>query len=182
MNSAFAIPHKGKGAQMQISIVETTLDKVLPARHKLLRPDHLSLDEPFEFRLSSADISELAVHLLASVDGRTTGILSAGPEFCPFKPCNNSWRSRGLAVDRAMRKQGIATALLKTMILKAYRRGARAVWANPVVGVAVHACKHLGYEAVGEQYDIAPFGQHQNVICHLTDDLISSISSEGIRA
>ncbi|WOH63885.1 GNAT family N-acetyltransferase [Bradyrhizobium sp. BWA-3-5] len=167
---------------MQISIVETTLENVLHARHELLRPDHLSSNDPFEFTLSSADLSEVAIHLLASANGQTIGTLSAGPEYCPFKPSNNSWRSRGLGVHRDMRKQGIATALMKTVILKAHKRGASAVWGNPLVSVALHACKHLGYEAIGEQYDIPPFGGHQNMICYLTDELISFISSDRIGA
>ncbi|WFT96854.1 GNAT family N-acetyltransferase [Bradyrhizobium barranii] len=167
---------------MQFSISQTTLDKVLPRRYKLLRPDHIGADAPFEFKLTSADMSDISIHLIASATDRVIGILSAGPELCPFRRCENSWRLRGFAVDRSMRRQGIGAALLGTMILKAHQQGANAVWGNPRVIGALHTCMHFGFETVGEQYEIPPFGLHQNAIRHFTDDLISSLNATDVAA
>lgn len=167
---------------MPFSISQTTLDKVLSHRHRLLRPETVGPDEPFAFKLTSADMSETAVHLIATTGEQVLGILSAGPEPCPFKPCDNSWRLRGFAVDKKMRRQGIGAALVRTIILKAHQQGASAVWGNPRVIGALDTYRHFGFETVGEQYEIAPFGLHQNAICPITEDLLSSLSATNAAA
>ncbi|WP_192936242.1 GNAT family N-acetyltransferase [Sinorhizobium meliloti] len=122
-------------------------------------------------------MSDESIHLIATAADQVIGILSAGPELCPFRPCDNSWRLRGFAVDKSMRRQGLGAALVRMIIVRAHKRGASVVWGNPRLVGALHTYLHFGFETVGEPYEIAPFGLHQNAICHITDALLSSLNA-----
>ncbi|WP_420965397.1 GNAT family N-acetyltransferase [Bradyrhizobium sp. B120] len=155
---------------MLITIVESPLDAILKLRHELLRPDR----KPEEL-VSQADISDMAIHLIATINGQTAGMLSAGPEPCPFNPCDNSWRLRGLAVIESARRRGVATALLKSVIARSHAKGARALWGlTRMAAVATHI--RLGFETIGEPYEIPPTGPHCSTFVRLTDALVSLLS------
>ncbi|WP_025038435.1 GNAT family N-acetyltransferase [Bradyrhizobium sp. DOA9] len=149
---------------MNVLISESTLDEIVPLRYRLMRPDHIGPDAPFEFKLTSADMSDISIHLIAHTAERVVGIISAGPEPCPFRSCEESWRLRGFAVDRSIRRHGIGSALLSTIMLRSQQRGAIALWANPRVGGALDLVMKFGFETVDGQYQVPAFGPHQNVV------------------
>lgn len=154
---------------MSPTTIEVPLEMVLELRQKLLRPDKAPRD-----LISSADMSPTALHLAAQIDGEMVGMLSAGPEDCPFRPWANSWRLRGLAVVEPARRKGVATLLLKAIIAGAYARGAGALWGMTRVA-AVPAHVKLGFETIGDEYEIAPAGLHQSTFVRLTADYVETL-------
>ncbi|WP_370691995.1 GNAT family N-acetyltransferase [Bradyrhizobium xenonodulans] len=102
-------------------------------------------------------------------------MLSAGPERCPFDSWDSSWRLRGLAVVEFARRRGVATALLKSVIVRSHAKGARALWGmTRIAAVPVHT--RLGFETIGTQYEVPPAGPHCSTFVRLTDELVSSLS------
>ena len=130
---------------------ETVLNVLLPVRWRNLYPGKVLDSEASR----ETDMAEGTVHFVAiRDDARIGGCVTLTQEFQHQRHLRMRW----LGVDKALRGHGIGGALVQECLAESLRRGG-GIWCNARL-VAVPLYQRLGFETVGEPFDISCIGPH----------------------
>lgn len=133
----------------RISAAET-----VPLRHAVLRPGR-----PVETALFAGDDLGSTTHFGAFRNGQLLCVASLYQAELPDKPGIAAIQLRGMATAAEAQRTGLGRALVLGCIAFARAKGARVLWCN----ARVYACgfySKLGFEIVGNEFDIPDVGPH----------------------
>lgn len=136
----------------QIQIISHT--DVVPLRHKILRQGR-----PVETCFFPNDSAVDTRHYGAVVDNKLVSIASVYRADFPGVAHGRAWQIRGMATEQAHRQQGLATSLLQASIDYAQTQAGIFVWCNARIE-AVGVYERIGFERIGEPFDIPEIGAH----------------------
>ncbi|TPD65607.1 GNAT family N-acetyltransferase [Flavobacterium microcysteis] len=138
---------------MQI-IKEIPALETFSVRQPVLRPG-----KPIETCHFEGDNLESTKHFGLFSNEKLAGIASLFICATPFLKEEPQFQLRGMAVLPEFQKKGLGEALVKHAENDALERGGKIIWFN-AREIAVTFYKKLGYEIVGEPFDIADIGKH----------------------
>lgn len=136
-------------------------DQVLDLRHQVLRP-HESR-EACRF-----DTDELpgCQHFAAFLEDRLVAIATVFPEPLERLGGISAVRLRGMACVPELQGQGIGSRLLQFALDEARRAGYGIFWCNARLS-AISFYQNLGFDPVGETFQLAGIGPHKILVNHL---------------
>ncbi len=136
-----------------------------PLRQRILRPGQAvhELVYPGDDEAASLHVGAFAGLDLLGV----ASIFRQSPEGRPARP--TEWRLRGMAVVPEARRRGVGAALLAACERHARAQGGRRLWFNARVE-ALPFYLALGYEMIGEPYDLPGIGPHRFAEKRLRED------------
>jgi predicted N-acetyltransferase YhbS len=137
-----------------------TGEDVVPLRHMVLRPN---------LPVSSARYPEDAHPEIFHLGHRgDDGTIIACVTFLP-QPIDGepAWRFRGLATAEQHRNRGVGGRLIEAGLAEVIARGGKVVWCNGRSAAASFYQRH-GFTIRGEEFDVAPIGQHYVFVRALT--------------
>jgi GNAT superfamily N-acetyltransferase len=144
------------GAPPPITIRPLAAAATRPLRQRILRPGQAAheLVYPGDDEVASLHVGAFAGEELLGV----ASIYLQSPEGRPSRPTD--WRLRGMAVVSEARRRGVGAALLAACERHARERGGRRVWFNARLE-ALPFYEALGYEVIGEEYELPGIGPHR---------------------
>ena len=125
-------------------------------RHPVLRPER-----PIEECYFELDNHSSSLHLGMEFNGEIIAVLSALPIKCENFPNLMSMRLRGIATLHAFQKKGLGSQLMievEKRLLKLKK--IKLLWLNARIS-AKSFYQNLGYETMGETFNIQGIGVHQ---------------------
>ena len=125
-------------------------------RHTVLRPDR-TIEECF-FEL---DNHASSLHLGMEFNGEIIAVLSALPITSENFPNLMSMRLRGIAILHAFQKKGLGSRLMievEKRLLKLKK--IKLIWLNARISAKLFY-QNLGYETMGETFNVRGIGIHQ---------------------
>lgn len=140
--------------------------EALVVRHPVLRPGL-----PLEDAIFTCDNDETTRHLGAFDEaGRLVGVVTVHPAACPVLPAAEAeaaamggevaaWQLRGMGTLPEARGRGHGKALVREAERRVREAGGSLLWCNARV-VALSFYGRLGWEVVGEEFDIPTVGPH----------------------
>ncbi len=144
-----------------ISAVET-----LPLRQTVLRPGRSVAASQFP-----GDDAPATRHYGAFRAGQLLGIASLYLAELPEQPGVTAWQLRGMATAPEARGMGFGRALVFACIAFARENGARLLWCNART-TAAGFYRKLGFETLGEEFEIPDVGPHFRMILRLDDSAV----------
>lgn len=136
------------------TIKEISALDTFSVRHPVLRPG-----KPIETCHFEGDNSESTKHFGLFSNEKLAGIASLFIHPTPFLEEKLQFQLRGMAILPEFQKKGFGEALVKHAENDARARGGKIIWFN-AREIAVGFYKKLGYEIIGEPFDIAVIGKH----------------------
>lgn len=147
-----------------MTVRDITAAETRPLRSEVLRPG-----QPPESLVYPGDDAPDSLHAAAIVDDAIVGIATVYPEAMPdavadalgdvdFDP-TNAFRLRGMATLPSYRGSGLGRAVLTRCLAHVRDAGADVLWCNARSG-ALGFYRRLGFETVGDEFDIAGIGPH----------------------
>lgn len=142
---------------MQIRAI--TAAETRPLRSTVLRPG-----QPPDALAYPGDDAPSSFHAGAIVDDEVVGIASVFREPMPLAPdadvdAADAFRLRGMATRPDLRGGGLGSAVLRRCIEHVRETGAEVLWCNARTS-ALGFYQRLGFETVGDEFDIAGIGPH----------------------
>ncbi|PQV64675.1 Acetyltransferase (GNAT) domain-containing protein [Abditibacterium utsteinense] len=123
-------------------------------RRAVLRPN-----QPPSASVYPADSAAGALHLGAFCAEEIVGIASIYPEVWPRDANFKAWRLRGMAVSPAWQGRGIGSDLVRACLVHVQAHGGELLWCNARTP-AVRFYRALGFESVGEEFEVPEIGPH----------------------
>ena len=139
-----------------MTIKSINANDTFTVRQPVLRPDRPIEDCCFEL-----DNHASSLHLGMEFNGEIIAVLSALPIKCENFPNLMSMRLRGIATLHAFQKKGLGSQLMievEKRLLKLKK--IKLLWLNARVS-AKSFYQNLGYETMGETFNIRGVGVHQ---------------------
>lgn len=136
------------------TIKEIPALETFSVRQPVLRPG-----KPIESCHFEGDNLESTKHFGLFDNEKLAGIASLFEHSTPFLEEKSQFQLRGMAVLPEFQKKGLGEALVKHAENDALERGGKIIWFN-AREIAVAFYKKLGYEVIGEPFDIADIGKH----------------------
>jgi GNAT superfamily N-acetyltransferase len=140
-----------------------TAEETYEVRHPVLRPG-----KPIETCRFEGDDRASTKHFGLFVDHKLAGIVTLLAKMSPLFETLNQFQLRGMAVLEAHRNKGFGVALVKHSEEYIQQKGGALIWFNARI-VAVPFYKKLGYETVGDAFNISDVGQHFVMYKTITD-------------
>lgn len=123
-------------------------------RLAVLRPNR-----PLEAAEFPGDDLPTTKHFGAFRNGQIAGIVSLFAVEMPEHPGEPAWQLRGMATAPTVRGQGCGRVLVLECLAYARARRVRILWFNARIG-AVGFYEKLGFEVIGEEFEIPDVGPH----------------------
>lgn len=142
-------------SDLHIQAVDVSVVRLL--RSRVLRPFQTPEELVYEH-----DAQSDAVHLAALEAGRLVGTSTVfRDEYADLarREGSGGWRIRGMAVVSAVQGRGIGRDLVEACLAVGRRDGGRYIWCNGRV-TAARFYAHLGFEVLGEPFDMPGIGPH----------------------
>ena len=139
-----------------MTIKSISANETFTVRQPVLRPDRPIEDCCFEL-----DNHASSLHLGMELNGEIIAVLSALPIKCENFPNLTSMRLRGIATLHAFQKKGLGSQLMievEKRLLKLKK--IKLLWLNARIS-AKPFYQNLGYETMGETFNIQGVGDHQ---------------------
>lgn len=133
---------------------QITAAETVPLRHAVLRPGR-----PLETALFSGDDSASTTHFGAFRNGQLLCVASLFEAQLPEEPSVAAIQLRGMATAPEAQRTGLGRALVLGCVRFARENGARLLWCNARVYASGFYSK-LGFEIVGNEFDIPDVGPH----------------------
>lgn len=148
-----------QGQSGGVMIRALSAEESIAVRHPVLRPGR-----PREEAIFACDAEEWTRHFGAFDEaGELVGVVTIHPASIDGV---SAWQLRGMATVPAVRGQGHGAALVRQAESVVRDAGGCLLWCNARV-VAVTFYERLGWEVVGEEFDIATVGPHFRMIRRL---------------
>ena len=140
--------------QLQLEINKVDAEKIRSLRHSELRKG-----QDFSTTSLLKDYEEGTFHMACIVDENIVTCATFYPEkFIKIKS-DNAYRLRGMATDSNFQRKGYATDLMGESFKELKNRDCDMVWCNARL-VAVDFYKSVGFNIIGEIFDIEAIGPH----------------------
>lgn len=144
---------------MPMDVRPITAEQTRPLRAEILRPGQ----DPESLVYPGDDVPG-SFHAGAFERGALVGIATVYPEPMPVQPdaavgADNAFRLRGMATKRHLQGRGLGRAVLERCIEHVRESGAEVLWCNARVG-ALGFYRRLGFETVGDEFEIEGIGPH----------------------
>lgn len=141
-----------------MTIKSITANDTFSVRHIVLRPGRPVEDCYFEL-----DNHPSSLHLGMEFNGEIIAVLSALPLECENFPGLISMRLRGIATLPAFQKEGFGSQLMREVEKRLLKlKKIRLIWLNGRIS-AKKFYQNLGYNTVGETFNIRGIGVHQRM-------------------
>ena len=137
-----------------LSILPITTAQTIPLRHSILRPGR-----PIETAHFPGDDAPTTQHFGAFRDTQLLGIASLYLVQMPEMPNLRAFQLRGMAVAPEARGTGLGRELTRACIAFAKENGTELLWCNART-TASGFYQKLGFEIIGNQFDIPDVGPH----------------------
>jgi GNAT superfamily N-acetyltransferase len=137
-----------------IEIRQVAAAETIPLRHSVLRPGRRIEQASFP-----GDDAPGTAHFGAFKDGELLCIASLFATPLPGQEYVEAFQLRGMATDPAARGLGLGTAIVEACEVYARENGAKWLWCNARTS-AVGFYSKLGFEGVGDEFDIPDVGPH----------------------
>jgi ribosomal protein S18 acetylase RimI-like enzyme len=144
-----------------LSIHPITTSQALPLRHSLLRPGR-----PIATAHFPGDDDTTSRHFGAFRNGQLVGIASLYLTAMPGQPNLRAFQIRGMAVAPEARGTGLGRELTRACIAFAKENHAELLWCNART-TASGFYQKLGFEIIGNQFDIPDVGLHFRMMLSL---------------
>lgn len=131
-------------------------------RSQVLRPGI-----PPEALVYPGDGDPETVHFAAVADGHIVGIASLYHAPRAGSSDAGEWQLRGMATAPEVRGKGFGAALVREAMAHARAKGGTLFWFNARV-VALGFYRKLGFETVGDEFDVPGVGPHYVMLQRLT--------------
>lgn len=140
---------------MQETCQLSTRDEILPLRAKILRPNQSVESAHFD-----RDLEPNTLHFSCAVAGEVLCVLTFLPNACPVIDLAKPYQLRGMATDTSAHGKGYGAKLLNFACrhLQANHLASE-VWCNARES-AIGFYEKLGFQSVGDYFDIAGIGRH----------------------
>jgi GNAT superfamily N-acetyltransferase len=135
-------------------IRQITDAETIPLRHSVLRPGR-----PIEQARFPGDEDPRTAHFGAYKDGHLLCVASLFDTPLPGQERVQAFQLRGMATNPLARRLGLGTALVKTCEAHARENAAKLLWCNARTSAAGFY-RRLGFEVVGNEFDIPDVGPH----------------------
>lgn len=142
-------------------VEEVTSAQTLLIRAKVLRPGK----EPDEALFLGVMPPE-ARHFAVYEDDQIIGAGFVVPVPAPFDPQPKAWMLRGMAVDPDLQGKGAGRLIVERVLEEANREGIEMLWFN-ARRIAVGFYHRLGFEPIGEEFEIPDIGPHTRMFKRL---------------
>lgn len=134
-------------------------EQTRPLRAEILRPGQ----DPETLALYGDDIPG-SFHAGAFEDGALVCTATVYPEPMPVRPeaevdVSNAFRLRGMATKQHLQGRGYGRAVLERCTEHVRDHGAEVLWCNARTG-ALGFYQRLGFETVGDEFEIEGIGPH----------------------
>jgi ribosomal protein S18 acetylase RimI-like enzyme len=142
---------------MDVRVERVDETVTLDLQQRVLRP-HMTLEQVRAER-TAWDVMGSECYAAFAADGRMVGCGSVRLEEPPFAADGVGWRIRSMAVEPALRGQGIGAAVLDALLARVAQQGGGTAWCNartPALGLY----RRAGFDPVGEEFEIAEIGPH----------------------
>lgn len=136
------------------TIKEIPALETFSVRQPVLRPG-----KPIESCHFEGDNLESTKHFGLFDNEKLAGIASLFEHSTPFLEEKLQFQLRGMAVLPEFQKKGLGEALVKHAENDVMQRGGKTIWFN-AREIAVAFYKKLGYEIIGDPFNIADIGKH----------------------
>jgi uncharacterized protein (TIGR00290 family) len=137
-----------------LTIRAIPVEQTYSLRREILRPGY-----PPQLSEYPLDEHPDTWHAGAFLDGKQVGVATLLHEPPPGEDNSQSWRLRGMAVHKDARHKGIGKALVKACVSYVTARQGQEIWCNGRV-TALSFYQALGFEIVGEPFDVPESGPH----------------------
>lgn len=128
--------------------------ETFPVRHPVLRPG-----KPIETCQFEGDNLETTKHFGYFSGEKLVGVASLFQSSTPLLSEKEQFQLRGMAVLHDYQKKGIGEVLVKCAEKDAIERKGKLIWFN-AREIAVAFYRKLGYEIIGDPFDIGDIGKH----------------------
>lgn len=145
-----------------IEVRQITAAETIPIRHSVLRPGR-----PVEQARFPGDDDMGTIHLGVFRDGQLECVGSLFQAPFPGTRHARALQLRGMATAAQARGTGLGTALVRVCLELAREKGIDTVWCNARSSAAGFYTR-LGFEPVGEEFEIADVGPHFRMRFRLT--------------
>ena len=135
-------------------IKKVDADKIRPLRHLELRKG-----EDFSTTLYLRDNDYETLHMACFIDQKIVACATFYPEISEKSSFGIQYRLRGMATNYAFQRKGYATLLMRESIKELKKRDCDMLWCNARL-VAVDFYKSIGFNIIGELFDIEAIGPH----------------------
>jgi predicted GNAT family N-acyltransferase len=138
------------------------VSEIYSLRNLVLRPG-----KPVESTYYDRDHEDVTLHFAGFLRKEVICIATFYPEIMTGFHIHNPYRLRGMATDPNYRRKGYAKKLMEyaTTVLKSQH--ADLIWCK-ARNVAIPFYQNLGYQILGETYNIDGIGMHYNMYKILT--------------
>lgn len=136
------------------TIKQITSQETFPVRNPVLRPG-----KPVESCIFDGDDLETTVHYGIYDDDNIVGVISLFKSKSPLFDDEIQFQLRGMAVLETHQKQGLGDKLIEAAENYVAGRDGSLIWFN-AREVAVGFYKKMGYETIGEPFNIGDIGIH----------------------
>jgi ribosomal protein S18 acetylase RimI-like enzyme len=133
--------------------------KITAAETRILRQIVLRPNQKAEDLVYPGDDSPESYHGGIFLEDKLVGIATVYKESRPGGETGNSWRLRGMATLPEVQGQGYGKALLNNCIEYIKSNGGKTLWCNARIN-ALEFYRGLGFETIGETFDIPDIGLH----------------------
>jgi len=140
--------------QLQVEINKVDVEKIRPLRHSELRKGQ---DLSTTSYLKDYDAGTF--HMACIVDDKIVTCATFYPEKSIKIKSDNAYRLRGMATDSNFQRKGYASDLMGESFKELKKRDCDMVWCNARL-VAVDFYKSVGFNIIGEIFDIEAIGPH----------------------
>lgn len=132
------------------------VEALIGVRHAVLRKGRPVGTAHFE-----GDEEPSARHWVARLDQEVVGVVTVLARPWPDGAEGPAWQLRGMAVRDGLQGTGVGRALVERVADEV----AAPMWCNARV-TAEGFYARMGWQAVGERFDIAPIGPHVRMVWH----------------
>ena len=135
-------------------IKEVVASDIYPVRHVVLRPG-----KSFQTCIFHGDELSSTAHFALFSDGKMAGVTSLFANASDLFAEEDQFQLRGMAVLDEFQKRGFGQDLVKYAEEYVRNKNVPLIWFNARI-VAVPFYEKLGYEIIGEPFDIGDIGKH----------------------
>ena len=137
---------------MQVCLVSAS--ELYALRNLVLRPG-----QPLQATFYDKDHDIDTFHLAISIESKVQCIATFYPEKMEGVYSRKAYRLRGMATHSNFRRRGLGKHLMQSAFIHLLQHQADLLWCKARL-VAIPFYRSLGFQIIGEQYDIEGIGPH----------------------
>lgn len=140
---------------MQVCLVSAS--QLYDLRNLVLRPG-----KPLHTTFYDKDHDTDTFHLAISIESKAQCVATFYPEKMKGVYSRKSYRLRGMATHPNFRRKGLGKSLMQSAFSHLLKQQADLLWCKARL-VAIPFYRSLGFQIIGEQYDIEGIGLHYSM-------------------